>query len=415
VQVGQVAGWTLGFWGSTAVVTGAQSHSGGYSLAESGSVEGGSYQDIAGLVPGVSYTVSVWVKADAGTTAQANLWVHDTVNSNTSVFSPTITPGTSWQPLSVTYVADSTGKLRIALHYLPGSGTIYFDDVRVAAPNPPGFDNHYKFTGKERDAETGLDYFRARYYSNGLGRFTTMDPIHFQAAMLGDPQRFNLYAYVRNNPLAFIDPQGKSIELTGDADQRREQLDAAKSVVGAQAGTYLYENKVDTTDANGNTTTRYFIGILTNGPDGKGPDFGAINPVAADLGSIINNSQVGIMHLVKSGDPIPLPGGDTTTLSSAFRPGDGLTYRSNGTIQFYVRSKEDSYKDSYVGFFSTSPWGGAGKTQDTVLGHELGRVLYLMNNPSGKANDRGSDKGALDLENKVRKLQDPQAPVRTKI
>jgi RHS repeat-associated protein len=170
----------------------------------------------------VSYTVSVWVKADAGTTAQANLWVHDTVNSNTSVFSSTITPGTTWQQLSVTYVADSTGKLRIALHYLPGLGTIYFDDVRVAAPNPPGFDNHYKFTGKERDSETGLDYFGARYYSNRLGRFITPDwagkPAPVPYAHLDDPQSLNLYSYVGNDPLSHADSDGhagKEYQLSG--------------------------------------------------------------------------------------------------------------------------------------------------------------------------------------------------------
>jgi len=65
------------------------------------------------------------------------------------------------------------------------------------------------FTGKERDAETGLDYFRARYYSGAQGRFTTPDPIAFAADRLTDPQRINLYHYARNNPLRFDDPTGK--------------------------------------------------------------------------------------------------------------------------------------------------------------------------------------------------------------
>jgi RHS repeat-associated protein len=62
-----------------------------------------------------------------------------------------------------------------------------------------------KFTGKERDAETGLDYFGARYYSSGHGRFTTPDwsaiPEPIPYADLSEPQSLNLYAYVRNNPL----------------------------------------------------------------------------------------------------------------------------------------------------------------------------------------------------------------------
>ncbi len=63
------------------------------------------------------------------------------------------------------------------------------------------------FTSKERDAETGLDYFGARYYSGAQGRFTTTDkPLADQHAE--DPQSWNLYSYVRNNPLRYTDPTG---------------------------------------------------------------------------------------------------------------------------------------------------------------------------------------------------------------
>ncbi len=63
------------------------------------------------------------------------------------------------------------------------------------------------FTGKERDAETGLDYFGARYYSGAQGRFTSPDP-EYQGAKLEDPQSWNGYAYGRNNPLKYVDPDG---------------------------------------------------------------------------------------------------------------------------------------------------------------------------------------------------------------
>jgi RHS repeat-associated protein len=67
---------------------------------------------------------------------------------------------------------------------------------------------HYKFTGKERDAESGLDNFKARYFGSSLGRFMTPDPLHVMKQKLIDPQQWNMYAYVRNNPLRFTDPTG---------------------------------------------------------------------------------------------------------------------------------------------------------------------------------------------------------------
>ena len=70
-----------------------------------------------------------------------------------------------------------------------------------------------KFTSKERDAETGLDFFGARYMSSAQGRFTTVDPIWITKERLLDPQRLNLYAYGRNNPLRYIDPNGMDITL----------------------------------------------------------------------------------------------------------------------------------------------------------------------------------------------------------
>ncbi len=70
-----------------------------------------------------------------------------------------------------------------------------------------------EFTGKERDAETGLDYFLARYYSGAQGRFTSVDPIWVTKERMMDPQRLNLYTYGRNNPLRFIDPDGMDVTL----------------------------------------------------------------------------------------------------------------------------------------------------------------------------------------------------------
>jgi RHS repeat-associated protein len=78
------------------------------------------------------------------------------------------------------------------------------------------------FTGKERDTESGLDYFGARYYASSIGRFTSPDwsaqaePVPY--AKLADPQSLNLYAYVRNNPLGAVDNDGHDENVDGAAN-----------------------------------------------------------------------------------------------------------------------------------------------------------------------------------------------------
>lgn len=67
-------------------------------------------------------------------------------------------------------------------------------------------------TGKERDTESGNDYFGARYYASTMGRFLSPDwsakeePVPY--AKLDNPQTLNLYGYMRNNPLGGVDQDG---------------------------------------------------------------------------------------------------------------------------------------------------------------------------------------------------------------
>jgi RHS repeat-associated protein len=69
-----------------------------------------------------------------------------------------------------------------------------------------------RYTGKERDSESGLDYFGARYYASSMGRWMSPDwadkPEAVPYSSLGDPQSLNLYAYARNSPIINIDADG---------------------------------------------------------------------------------------------------------------------------------------------------------------------------------------------------------------
>ncbi len=77
--------------------------------------------------------------------------------------------------------------------------------------------NKNRFIGKERDKETGLTYFGARYFDERSGRFLTPDPVRpvdpftskTNYELLANPQRLNRYAYGLNNPYKFVDPDGR--------------------------------------------------------------------------------------------------------------------------------------------------------------------------------------------------------------
>jgi RHS repeat-associated protein len=85
-----------------------------------------------------------------------------------------------------------------------------YDAIRILC-NQPAF-SRSKFTGKERDAESGLDYFGARYYASSMGRWISPDwadkPEAVPYSQLDNPQSLNLYGYVNNNPLSKADKDG---------------------------------------------------------------------------------------------------------------------------------------------------------------------------------------------------------------
>jgi RHS repeat-associated protein len=125
---------------------------------------------------------------------------------------------------SARLVTDASGDVLKRYDYLPFGGEIqsptdgrgnYYNAVIPSGPVNDTVNN--KFTSKERDAETGLDYFGARYFSGAQGRWTSPDKV-FADQNTADPQSWNMYAYVRNNPLRFTDADGR--KCVGGADDK---------------------------------------------------------------------------------------------------------------------------------------------------------------------------------------------------
>jgi RHS repeat-associated protein len=93
---------------------------------------------------------------------------------------------------SITSLSNSTGAL---------AQTYTFDSFGKQTNSSGSLTNSFQYTARESDAETGLYYYRARYYDPSAGSFLSEDPINFRAGP-------NFYAYTLNNPVLYVDPYG---------------------------------------------------------------------------------------------------------------------------------------------------------------------------------------------------------------
>jgi RHS repeat-associated protein len=124
---------------------------------------------------------------------------------------------------STRILANSSGAFTRCYDFAPfgeplastGSRASCYNDVPLPSGTPGALS--LQFTSKERDSETGLDFFGARYMSSAQGRFTSPDrPLADQNPF--DPQSWNLYTYGRNNPLINTDPTGRTCVTLTNAD-----------------------------------------------------------------------------------------------------------------------------------------------------------------------------------------------------
>ena len=169
-------------------------------------------------------------------------------------------------------------------------------------------------TGKERDAESSLDNFGARYNSSSLGRFMSPDPANF-GAVDEYPQTWNAYSYVTNNPLNATDPNGLDCIYAGTASDNPNPGGAGTVTVvrgdcinaGGKndSGTFV-DGTVDTDKpitsdaATGDLTFgltndkgAYGTGIATNFYDPQSPgSSGQLNPFAQGVFSQINKMPI---------------------------------------------------------------------------------------------------------------------------
>ncbi len=207
-------------------------------------------------------------------------WVHTNVWAVGRLLATYAQGSTSSQPMAGLlhfYLDDPLGTRRAQTDFAGNPeqtcSSLPYGDAESCAPSP----TEHLFTGKERDIESGNDYFGARYYASTMGRWMSPDwsvkvmPVPY--AKLDNPQSLNLYAYVGNNPLIRFDVDGH-YDCQGDKKQCQTFKDALAIV-----------QKADSALKEGSKERKQLDSVLKfYGTDnGKGPaiKFGDLSPFNA--------------------------------------------------------------------------------------------------------------------------------------
>ncbi len=253
---------------------------------------------------------------------------------------------------SADVIADEAGDIQKESDYYPYGG-----EIVISGSDP----NKFKFTGKERDSESGLDMFGARYYASSMGRFMIPDPKMISRQRMRDPQQWNMYQYGRNNPITMIDPDGREVMVAQELQKSYDHLMKSES----------FRNAIAPYQGKGNPDLNIQRGKLGNDP---------MEPNRHDLGLTKTTIVPSIQNCSSATSCTTIP----ATLKSA-------------TVTI-----DDSVKD--------------GKSKDQtegVMAHEVSHANDAVTNPQGyldenarEANkphdDRSEEKRADQFSNDVR-------------
>jgi RHS repeat-associated protein len=136
---------------------------------------------------------------------------------------------------SSSYITDKGGNVTQTFAYLP-----YGEQWVDVSYQNPAFATTYKFSGKEKDEETGFGYFGARYYYDYLSIWLSTDPHADKYPSLSP------YVYCANNPIKFIDPNGMDIDPSKMTQAQQEKFNSA--VKTAKENSDLFKQVYETLD-----------------------------------------------------------------------------------------------------------------------------------------------------------------------
>lgn len=270
-------------------------------------------------------------------------------------------------------IADQTGALaNVKRHdYLP-----FGEELSAPAggrTGPLGYsggdDVRQQFTQKERDTETGLDYFGARYHSSLQGRFTSPDPYNpivdseeesDFTQYLGQPQNWNRYVYVWNNPLRYIDPNGEKVYIVtytyGNSDGDEEFKRAAETREQQIRNSKGFNPKKDTVLIAAVKTKEDFAGIIKEA-NGLQKQYGKVEQISHFSHS---GHQDGPVFHDSSGNPTQFTRSELSNLK--------VNWSNTATARFYGCYTGQNFAQNFANaqrvpafgydryaYFSTSP------------------------------------------------------------
>lgn len=231
-----------------------------------------SLSTLSGWTTGATYRVSFSLAANPDNTLSPQSCVRATTASSQQDYCFNVlnvdgqgtqasTANMGWQRHTFEFTGAPTDHLTFTSLDAPGDGWgPALDHITVEKLVPTtGTGVRQLFTGKERDQETNLDYFEARYFGAAQGRFTSADPFniitraenreHFET-YLSQPQNWNAYVYTWNNPLRYTDPTGETVYViayttgneSGDEEFKRVAETRANEIRNAKG----FDSKRDT-------------------------------------------------------------------------------------------------------------------------------------------------------------------------
>ena len=277
-------------------------------------------------------------------------------SSAAAVTPPCVTCYLSYDHLgSVRLVTDASANVISRHDFLPFGEEIVNAAGRTAGLGFGGTDDvSQRFTGKERDAESGLDYFGARYYGGALGRWASPDwsakPEPIPYAKLDNPQTLNLYSYVLNNPLRTVDPDGHADDPCSrgnsncfvTTDEKRQQATVVQTSTQTKVSKDENGNSISTTVRTTNTET--------------------ISTADANRGQVLGGTQTVTTTVANTSDPTqPV---STTTTSSNLNP----LQATNAVGRELTAGLQDFVKPTFL---------------ENLWGHKIGTAGVLVGTGAG--------------------------------